>query len=481
MAGRWAMVIASDSFLEPSFGHCAFAEAGAKSLADALGGAGWKVPAEFRLIGPFATKAVIESRLGKLRRSLKKGDAVLVAFAGRAVLHDGSAYLICRDTIADDVPGTAVALDASVKALSSSKAGQVGLLLDVGDGALTVGESLDGNGLELLAKAHAKLVGMLSTTVGEAWAPVAALKSTVWTHLVVEAVNGRAKEAADPAGKVTLASLQAYLETGLPRLLRQHGEPGANQTAIAFGDSPHEFPLSEIAHRPVDSPIDMAQLKRVVFRTESTTKLKELSGFRKTFQIPTNSGPSSRKFVAKLAVAEIRADLDVLFAAVRDQFGYLRKDLDLHIDDEGYGYLKTPDFLYTINASQDAHDPAAIAWRREVGGLVSSEFARGTGFAAAFGSTFDQIVLEFARPIDVVKLIDQLEERPPKGLRVTTDGTGESCEIALSGLAGRVTIDRHSLVVRGRAGNLAGLFEQFLKFLQTVGPLADVPALGPAS
>jgi len=138
VASRWALVIATDSFLEPSFGHCAFAEAGAKSLADALEGAGWKLPAEFRLIGQFATKAIIESRLGKLRRSLKKGDQVLVAFAGRAVIYNKSAYMICIDTMADDLPGTAVALETSVKALSLSKVVRTGLLLDIGDGAFGI-------------------------------------------------------------------------------------------------------------------------------------------------------------------------------------------------------------------------------------------------------------------------------------------------------------------------------------------------------
>jgi len=477
VASRWALVIATDSFLEPSFGHCAFAEAGAKSLADALEGAGWKLPAEFRLIGQFATKAIIESRLGKLRRSLKKGDQVLVAFAGRAVIYNKSAYMICIDTMADDLPGTAVALETSVKALSLSKVVRTGLLLDIGDGALSVGESLDVDSLELIAKSHDKLVGLLSSTAGEAWAPVAALKSTVWIHLASEAVAGRAPSAVNPAGEVTLASLQTTIERDLPRLLRRHGEPGANQRSTVFGNSPEAFVLSEVAQRPTERPIDLALLQRVVFRAESTMKVKELSGFRKSFQIPTNNGPSARRFVAKLAVPEIRSDLDVLFTAVRDQFGYRRKDLDLHIDDDGFGYLKTPDFQYSITASQDAHDPASIAWRREVGGLVGSDFARSPGFLVVFGNVFEQIVLEFALPINVPKLIDQLEDRPPKGMRITSSGAGDSCEIALAGLVGRVTIDRHSLIVRGRAGNLAGLFEQFLKFLQSVGPIADVPAL----
>ena len=64
--------------------------------------------------------------------------------------------------------------------------------------------------------------------------------------------------------------------------------------------------------------------------------------------------------------------------------------------------------------------------------------------------------------------------------KVHVASDGGSCDIALAGFAGRVTVDRHTLTVRGRAGNSAGLLDQFLAFLRTVGPLGERKALPPA-
>jgi hypothetical protein len=47
-------------------------------------------------------------------------------------------------------------------------------------------------------------------------------------------------------------------------------------------------------------------------------------------------------------------------------------------------------------------------------------------------------------------------------------------------MVGRITVDRHALTVRGRAGSAAGLLDQFLAFLRTVGPLGE-PLRLPAS
>ena len=118
-------------------------------------------------------------------------------------------------------------------------------------------------------------------------------------------------------------------------------------------------------------------------------------------------------------------------------------------------------------------------WRREVGGFADPGFVRGPGFDAVFGKLFDQLAFEFAAPVDVAALVDRLEEAPPDGVRVHVASDGGACDITLAGFAGRVTVGRGALVVRGRGGNSAGLLDQFLGFLKTVGPLGEPPALPP--
>jgi len=473
VARRSALVIATDSFVEAGFGHCPFAEAGTRALADALAVAGWNLPAEYRLFGPLATKAIIESRLRKLRKSIVKGEELIVVFSGRGLSTEGASYLLCRDTLAEDLAGTAVDFTAFTECLASSKAGRIAVLLDVAS------DPADRERAPFQLpefEPGSKIAGLLSSSDGEPWLAAAELKSTAWMHLAIDGLLGRAAK----NGRVSLASLGEYVERELPRVLRKHGEPGASQSAAAFGEALESFHLADVVVAPESPGLDFGRLRRVVLRAEATTRVKDLAGFRKSFQIPTNAGPSSRKFLARLAADEIRIGLDEVYAAVRDRFGYRRKDLDLHVDNDGSGFLKTPDFQYTVTASQDASDPASILWRREAGAFSNIAFARGDGFADVFGKVFDQIVLEFAEPVEVIALVDRLEDRPLPGTKVIVNAAGDACEVVLAGFAGRVTIDRHSLAVRGRPGDLAGLFERFLHFLQTVDGVAELPAIGPA-
>jgi hypothetical protein len=105
--------------------------------------------------------------------------------------------------------------------------------------------------------------------------------------------------------------------------------------------------------------------------------------------------------------------------------------------------------------------------------LADAGFVRGVGFEAVFGSTFDQLAFEFAKPVDVEALIDKLEDDTPAGVTLHVESDGGAFELSLAKFAGRVRVERTALTVRGRAGNSAGLLDQFLAFLHKVGPLGE--------
>ena len=86
--------------------------------------------------------------------------------------------------------------------------------------------------------------------------------------------------------------------------------------------------------------------------------MKDLAGFRKTFSVPENHSPANRKFVARLAAPDIKADLDAVVAAAREHLQYKRKDIDLIADGDGVGTVRTPDFEYTVTADLDPADPS---------------------------------------------------------------------------------------------------------------------------
>jgi hypothetical protein len=286
----------------------------------------------------------------------------------------------------------------------------------------------------------------------------------------------------DQAGRVTAVALQRHVEDELPRLLRKHFDAGASQNPMLFGWQNAGAVIADLSHLTGggDGLLDPDRLRRVAFRSESLGRVKDLTGWRKTFDLPDTARPSAKRFVARVANSDVKADLDEMYEAARERLGYKRKDLDVSTGPDGSGVLRTPDFEYTVTAALDTADPSRVVWRREVGGFADPGFVRGPGFDAVFGKLFDQFVFEFVAPVDVEALVDRLEDRPPKGVKVHVSSDGGSCDVTLTGFAGRVTVDRHSLTVRGRAGDSAGLLDQFLAFLRTVGPLGERAALPPA-
>lgn len=462
MADRWAVVVGVEKPLHPENAPLPFADADAKAVAAAL------VPlaAESRrlvLFGQYATKAAIESRLRRLRKQLKKADEVLVFWAGRGA----GDRLTCWDTLPDDSEDTSLELDTLVSAVE--KATRAVFLL------ATPGLTADALGTAFDSSPHAALVAC-----GDEEDAVAApdVKAGLWSQLVVESLSGQARKAADRDGTVTARGIQRHVEDELPRRLRKHFEAGVVQTPTIYGNA--DTVVARFQPIADEAVLDPGRLRRVVFRTESHVRVRDLSQFRKSFQLPDAATPSARKFIARLATDDIRADLERVHDAAREHLGYKRKDIELKAEQDGTGFVRTPDFEYTVLVDLDPDEPTRVVWRREAGQFTDPGFVRGDGFRAVFPAVFDRLVFEFARPLDVAGFIDRVEDAPPAGIKLNVDADGKACDITLSGFAGAVRVQRHALTIRGRAGDAPGLLDQFLQFLSKFGPVGEPLMLPPA-
>jgi hypothetical protein len=205
--------------------------------------------------------------------------------------------------------------------------------------------------------------------------------------------------------------------------------------------------------------------------------VKELSGYRKTHKLPERSNEWARKYVNRIAVEDIKADLDKTFEAIRAQFGYKRKDLDVSAERDGLGFIRTPEFEYTVSLSVNPENPAEVSWRREVGSLSGAEFVRSEGFQAVFGPVFDMLVFEFAETVDVADFVDRIEEAPPEGVKVGIASDANTAEIFLAGFRGKITITPEAVVIQGQTGDSASLLEQFLVFLRKFSAFGENKAL----
>ena len=157
--------------------------------------------------------------------------------------------------------------------------------------------------------------------------------------------------------------------------MRRTYETDQEQTPVLFGEANAGIVVADLGKLlgPGGELLDPGRMKRVVFRAESAGRVKDLAGFRKTHTLPDRANEWARKYVNRIAAADIKADLDNIFDMVREQFGYKRKDLDVSAERDGLGFIRTPDFEYTVTLAVNPDEPTDVIWRREIGRLSGPE------------------------------------------------------------------------------------------------------------
>lgn len=212
--------------------------------------------------------------------------------------------------------------------------------------------------------------------------------------------------------------------------------------------------------------LDLRSVKRITLQAVAPGLVRNLRGFAKGHEVPSRSNAAAKKFIARLAADEIKEDLDRIFQAVRDAFGFKRKELEAS-SEGGSGYLRTPRFEYRIHVEQDPADPTTIFWHREIAALENLNLIAMPEFRAAFGPVFDILVLEFRKSIDIAKLIDRVEEGMQAGIKVVCPSDSAWCEIAIGGFRGAIRVEPNAVRIEGRrAPPLPSLFDQFLRFVE---------------
>ena len=170
----------------------------------------------------------------------------------------------------------------------------------------------------------------------------------------------------------------------LPRALRQVLEHPAEQTPALIGRPPAGWALADLGPvlRARREAVGLAgqHLERVALWSETRARVKDLAGFQKTHHVPDRVRPATVRFAAAAARDDLQADLESVYAAVREHLGYRRKDVTLTPPTEGAGALRTPEFDYLVSVSLAEDDPTAAVFRREVTHLRSADVLRRPAF-----------------------------------------------------------------------------------------------------
>lgn len=419
------------------------------------------------------TLGALQSHLRRLPESLGRIDLLLVLWITRTWIYHNKTYLACADTLREDPLHTSLPWSQLIELVRQASPSQVFWLCDFDPLEVTPNVGQPGWSYEELAQTANKDWMILTAAANHEHSHSSAtLQRGLWRYHLLQAFQGQAAEALNEAGQLTAPSLYRYLSQAVRHTLRKTHE-NAQQTPLCFPPLPDDHTafstsvLAEFAPR-MSQPfawLDPQHVQRVLLRSQRNGRVKELSGFRKSHNVPQRVNEWARRFVQRIGAADLKADLDEMYQRIHEQFVYKRKDLDTSTDATGYGLIRTPDFEYFVLLELHATDPSQVVWRREVGGFSSLEVIRQPAFHKVFGDRIDELVFEFLQPVDVPAYVDRFESDCQPGAHIRLNSDGSVAEITLQGFTGCLCVTASMATISGRLGDPTTLLEQFLTFL----------------
>lgn len=207
----------------------------------------------------------------------------------------------------------------------------------------------------------------------------------------------------------------------------------------------------------------MQVAKRIAFRGERTLKLKDLAGFQKGSRVPVRADAFSQRYLGGIAHDDLKTKTDAVYNAIREHFGFKRKEMASSISPDGEAVIETPRFNYIARAAFADGDTSHVVLSQE---FVPRdlEAVRESGFHKVFPNLFNALVVEWTDAVDMESVIDDLEDDPLPGTKMKVSSDAKLCEIAIDGFTGRVTLEATRLTVSGGQANAEKMLEQYLKF-----------------
>ncbi|WFU79276.1 caspase family protein [Bradyrhizobium sp. CIAT3101] len=302
----------------------------------------------------------------------------------------------------------------------------------------------------------------LSCSPGEKSYPSTTLKHGVWTHFLLEALEGRAPAALTRERWLTDFGLRDHLRQEVPRYITREMQVRGSQTPQAILSGSNSFRIHHIP-KPPAVPADAA-LAGISLRNNSeflegteTGEIRCLPGFSraKKHTVPTEASDSAEAWCQRLLSDRVAEELQELYEAARSALNARRKDVR-KADDTGGGDLDTAAFRYSIETGQNPDDPAEYIIRRRLE-LRDGWDAHRAAIDEIFGNEFDRLVVEFERMDDTFDaLVEKLEDiQESQGGEVHDDDRSERATYERDGVTFTFDLKQRRLEISfGRSGTL---------------------------
>jgi hypothetical protein len=178
----------------------------------------------------------------------------------------------------------------------------------------------------------------------------------------------------------------------------------------------------------VDAPVSQS---RIVGTTVG--RVRRLGGYQKHHHVPDHHSDAAQNFIRKAGQPDVKAAADQLYSDIRNLFGYKRREFDYSCED-GFAWIKTPDFDLQIYIDQNPEDPKNYQLTTEIVALHTTGIAADPRLHDCFTHHCDQVVIEFACPVQVENKIDLFEDIPELAGALSYAPDGSSLELKLTKL-----------------------------------------------
>ncbi|MDQ8184907.1 hypothetical protein [Pelagicoccus sp. SDUM812002] len=198
----------------------------------------------------------------------------------------------------------------------------------------------------------------------------------------------------------------------------------------------------------------------IVGRTRG--EVRRLAAFdKKRHTVPDRVCGATQAFLEKLCEEELTGEAEELFQAVREQFGYKRKEISLDVG-AGFARLQTKDFVLEIRYELEEEDPGDYVIETSVKDVASRDLLESAPFNASVGRRFDRLRCSLSGQVSVESVIDAVEEDESGETRVDYPSDCSNCTVTIEGVAGEVFVDGLVLEVRyGKLTSAGALMETF--------------------
>lgn len=422
-----AVIVGLENYRKPKSGDALPSVAYARADADAVNEAVQEIfkglPAddvELELMTDAdASLAAVKDHLGYTIRNLSADDLFVFYYAGHGFHGAGGNRLSTYDTNRLNIADTTLSMrGALLEPLSQSACEQALIFIDacaepfrdVVQSRDVIG-NLDPDEVEEFLDSGWYLGAFLSCSPGEKSYPSNALGHGIWTHFLLEALEGRAPDALARDRWLTGESLQNYLRQEVPRYITREMSMRATQTPQAILSASNSFRIHYVPQPPAipaDAALAGIRLKNNTEYLEGTETgaIRSLNGFSRGYhKVPDRLSESADGWCNRLLADTVAEELQTLYQNARDVLGLKRKDLRKEADT-----LDAPAFRYIVVTGQNPEDPSEYYITRRLE-LRQGWAAHREALDELFSDEFQRLVVEFDSMEDSFDaLVDRLED-----------------------------------------------------------------------